>query len=188
MRSHSPFFIPRRWPWRAPACRLHPPRAPRQISDIRDVARELPNVSVQRAPARFTIGAQTGRDGSAGFKIRGLDGNRVLMPVDGVRQPCSYLFQSESAVGRDVVDIGLVKRIEVVRGPTSALYGSDGIAGMVNFITKDPADFLRDGKTLGGQARIGYEGDVDGVSSTQATLDAWTQPGRYAKLALVADF
>ncbi len=134
----------------------------RQISDIRDVARELPNVSVQRAPARFTIGAQTGRDGNAGFNIRGLDGNRVLMLVDGVRQPRSYLFQSESAIGRDYVDIGLVKRIELVRGPTSALYGSDGIAGMVNFITRDPADYLRGGRTFGGQARIGYEGDVDG--------------------------
>lgn len=134
----------------------------RQIRDIRDVARDLPNVSVQRSPARFTIGAQTGRDGNAGFNIRGLDGNRVLMLVDGVRQPRSYLFQSESAVGRDYVDIGLVKRIEVVRGPTSALYGSDGIAGMVNFITKDPVDFLRDGRTFGGQAQIGYEGDIDG--------------------------
>ncbi len=134
----------------------------RQISDIRDVARDLPNVSVQRAPARFTIGAQTGRDGNAGFNIRGLDGNRVLMLVDGVRQPRSYLFQSESAIGRDYVDIGLVKRIELVRGPTSALYGSDGIAGMVNFITKEPDDFLGEGRTLGGQARIGYEGDVDG--------------------------
>lgn len=134
----------------------------RQIGDIRDVARDLPNVSVQRAPARFTIGAQTGRDGNAGFNIRGLDGNRVLMLVDGVRQPRSYLFQSESAIGRDYVDIGLVKRIELVRGPTSALYGSDGIAGIVNFITKDPADFLQGGKTLGGQARLGYDGDVDG--------------------------
>ncbi|MFT3719537.1 TonB-dependent hemoglobin/transferrin/lactoferrin family receptor [Pseudorhodoferax sp.] len=134
----------------------------RQIGDIRDLARDLPNVSVQRAPARFTIGAQTGRDGNAGFNIRGLDGNRVLMLVDGVRLPRSYMFQSETAIGRDYLDIGLVKRVEVVRGPTSALYGSDGIAGMVNFITKEPADFLRDGRALGGQARLGYEGDVDG--------------------------
>jgi len=135
----------------------------KQILDIRDVARDLPNVSVQRSPARFTIGAQTGREGNAGFNIRGLDGNRVLMLVDGVRQPRSYTFQSESSIGRDYIDLGLVKRIEVVRGPTSALYGSDGVAGMVNFITKEPADFLRDGKNLGGSVLFGYEGDVRGV-------------------------
>lgn len=115
----------------------------RQIGDIHDVACELPNVSVQRASARFTIGVTTGRDGNAGSNIRGLDGNCVLMLVDGVPQPRSYLFQSESAIGRDHVGIGLVKRIALARGPTSALYGSEGIAGMVNFITKDPADSCR---------------------------------------------
>ncbi|XAH25190.1 TonB-dependent hemoglobin/transferrin/lactoferrin family receptor [Xylophilus sp. GW821-FHT01B05] len=133
-----------------------------QVRDIRDAARDMPNVSVQRAPARFTIGAQTGRDQNAGFNIRGLDGNRVLMLVDGIRQPRSYTFQSESAIGRDYLDIGLVKRIEVVKGPTSALYGSDGIAGLVNFITKEPDDYLKNGKTFGGSAAVGYDGDDKG--------------------------
>eukprot|EP01031_Cornospumella_fuschlensis_P050950 gene50950-62313_t len=59
----------------------------RQIGDIRDVAAEFPNVSVARSAARFTIGSQSGRDQNAGFNIRGLDGNRVLMLVDGIRQP-----------------------------------------------------------------------------------------------------
>jgi len=133
-----------------------------QVRDIRDAARDMPNVSVQRAPARFTIGAQTGRDQNAGFNIRGLDGNRVLMLVDGIRQPRSYAFQSESAIGRDYLDIGLVKRIEVVKGPTSALYGSDGIAGLVNFITREPDDYLKSGKTFGGSAAVGYDGDDKG--------------------------
>lgn len=53
-----------------------------QINDIRDVAKTLPNISVKRAPARFTVtgrGNPTGADGNAGFSIRGLGGNRVLM-------------------------------------------------------------------------------------------------------------
>ncbi|MDR0259938.1 MAG: TonB-dependent receptor plug domain-containing protein, partial [Comamonas sp.] len=55
-----------------------------QIRDIRDIARDMPNVSVKRAPARFTLASSpTGRDQNAGFNIRGLDGNRVLMLVDG---------------------------------------------------------------------------------------------------------
>ena len=134
----------------------------RQVQDIRDVAADLPNVGVPRAPARFTIGAQTGRDQNTGFSIRGLDGNRVLMLVDGIRQPKSYTFPSESAVGRDYIDISLVKRVEIVRGATSALYGSDGVAGLVNFITKEPADYLADGKTFGGSANVGYSSDRDG--------------------------
>jgi hemoglobin/transferrin/lactoferrin receptor protein len=130
-----------------------------QIRDIRDVAKNIPNVSVRRAPARFGLAqGDTGREGNAGFNIRGLEGNRVLMMVDGIRIPRSYAFTPNS-FGRDSVSIDLIKRIEIVKGPASALYGSDGIAGLVNFITNEPDDYLKDGKSLGGRASIGYSGD-----------------------------
>ena len=111
----------------------------RQISDIRDMARDLPNVSVTRAPARFTVtgaGNATGRDGNAGFNIRGLGGNRVLMLVDGIRLPRSYL-NGNNAFGRDTLSLDLLRRIELVRGPSSVLYGSDGLAGLVNEAVAD---------------------------------------------------
>lgn len=130
-----------------------------QIRDIRDAAKNIPNVSVRRAPARFGLAqGDTGREGNAGFNIRGLDGNRVLMMVDGIRIPRSYAF-SPNSFGRDSVSIDLIKRIEIVKGPASALYGSDGIAGLVNFITYEPDDYLKDGKSLGGRASISYSGD-----------------------------
>ncbi|MDP3084128.1 MAG: TonB-dependent receptor plug domain-containing protein, partial [Rubrivivax sp.] len=129
-----------------------------QMMDIRDAAKALPNVSVKRAPARFSVtgrGNAVGADGNAGFSIRGQGGNRVTMLVDGIRLPRSYINGS-NAFGRDSVDLGLVKRIEIVRGPTSALYGSDGLAGLVNFISHEPADFLKDAghgaPALGGKA------------------------------------
>lgn len=136
----------------------------KQIRDIRDAVRDIPNVSVQRAPARFTPAqASTGRDQNAGFNIRGLDGNRVLILVDGIRQPRSYVF-SANAFGRDYLDIGLVQRVEIVKGATSALYGSDGMGGLVNFITSDPSNFLDGEKRIGGTASIGYDGDDNGKS------------------------
>jgi hemoglobin/transferrin/lactoferrin receptor protein len=135
----------------------------KQITDIRDAVRDLPNVSVKRAPARFGLAqGNTGRDGNAGFNIRGLDGNRVLLLTDGIRTPRSYVF-SANAFGRDYFDISLVERIEIIKGPASALYGSDGLAGLVNFITRDPSSYLRDGKTFGGSANIGYSGDDNGT-------------------------
>lgn len=133
-----------------------------QVRDLRDVARDQPNITVPRSPARFTLASgSTGRDQNAGFNIRGLEGNRVLMLVDGVRLPRSYVF-SANAFGRDYVDVGLLQRIEVLRGATSALYGSDGMGGLVNFITADPSAFLKDGKTLGGRVSAAYDGDDDG--------------------------
>lgn len=134
----------------------------KQIRDIRDLVRELPNVSVQRAPARFTLAGQPafGRDRNAGFNIRGLDGNRVLILVDGIRQPRSYTFAA-NAFGRDYLDVGLVQRVEVLRGSASALYGSDSLGGLVNFITLDPAAFLGTERNVGGTASVGYDGDSD---------------------------
>ncbi|MDM0023104.1 TonB-dependent hemoglobin/transferrin/lactoferrin family receptor [Variovorax saccharolyticus] len=133
-----------------------------QIHDIRDAVRDIPNVSVRRAPARFGLATgNTGRDANAGFNIRGLDGNRVLLMTDGIRMPRSYVF-SANAFGRDYFDLGLIERIEIIKGPVSALYGSDGLAGLVNFITRQPESFLADGKTFGGSANVGYSGDNNG--------------------------
>jgi len=140
------------------------------VTDIRAAADALPNVSVPRGPSRFAITGvanSTGRDGNAGFSIRGLGGNRVLMMVDGIRVPHSYIFGG-NAFGRDYLSMDLVKRIEVLRGPSSALYGSDGLAGLVNIITPEPADFLRtqaDGrKAVGGRVSATWTGDNRGLA------------------------
>ncbi len=135
-----------------------------QVRDIRDAVRELPNVSVQRSPTRFNLAqAATGRSGNTGFNIRGLDGNRVLLLVDGLRTPRAYNF-SAASFGRDYFDLGLVKRVEVLKGSASALYGSDGVAGLVNFITKAPEDFLERGQDVGGQASVRYGTDSDSLT------------------------
>ena len=127
------------------------------IKDIKDLVRGEPGVSVRNAPARFTAaGASTGRDGNAGFNIRGLEGNRVLIVVDGVRVPDSFAFGAQSVGRGDQVDLDTLKSVEIVRGPASALYGSDGLAGSVSFITKDPSDILKGGDAFAGRARIGY--------------------------------
>ena len=100
----------------------------RQINNIRALANETPNVTVRRQPNRASINSTNGKEGNAGFSVRGLEGNRVLILVDGVRAPRSYSFGASS---RNNFDFGLVNRVEIVKGPSSALYGSDGIAGLV---------------------------------------------------------
>ncbi len=126
-------------------------------TDIRDLVRFEPGISVQRQPARFgaALGV-TGRAGNDSFNIRGIGGNRVLIQVDGVRVPDGFAFGAQASGRGDYVDLGLVKSVEILRGPSSALYGSDGLAGAVSFITSDPADFLTGGKPLGGLVRAAY--------------------------------
>jgi hemoglobin/transferrin/lactoferrin receptor protein len=136
-----------------------------QVQDIRDLVRELPNTSVKRAPTRFGgVVGSTGRDGNAGFNIRGLEGNRVLLTVDDIRVPrelVSGVFGSAS-FGRDYYDLGLISRVEILRGANSALYGSDGLAGMVAMFTADPADLIKQGQSVGGRVRLSLDGEDKG--------------------------
>lgn len=126
-------------------------------ADIKDLVRYEPGVSVRSSPTRFGAAlGTTGRDGNAGFNIRGLEGNRVLIQVDGVRMPDSFVFGAQSVGRGDYADLDLIKQVEILRGPASALYGSDGLAGAVSFTTKDPDDVLKGEAAFGGRVRGGY--------------------------------
>ena len=69
--------------------------------------------------------------------IRGLSSNQILILVDGIR-----LNNSTYRLGNHqyltTVDHHIVRQIEVVRGPTSVLYGSDALGGTINLITQKP--------------------------------------------------
>lgn len=127
------------------------------VTDIKDLIRFEPGVSVSNAPSRFGAAlGSTGRDGNSGFTIRGMGGNRVLFLTDGVRVPDAFSF-GPNAFGRgDYVDLDLLQSVEIVRGPASALYGSDGLAGVVSFISKAPTDLLADDENFGLRVRAGY--------------------------------
>jgi hemoglobin/transferrin/lactoferrin receptor protein len=123
--------------------------------DIKDLIRYEPGVSVGNAGTRF---------GLAGFNIRGIEGNRVAMRVDGVRMSDAFAIGSFSDARRNLVDLDTLKTVEIVRGPASALYGSDAIGGVVSFTTKDPVDFLRDGNGVHARVRSMYRSDSDAWS------------------------
>ncbi|WP_296722036.1 TonB-dependent hemoglobin/transferrin/lactoferrin family receptor [Erythrobacter sp.] len=140
-------------------------------TDIKDLVRFEPGVTVRRAPARFgaAFGA-TGRARNEGFTIRGIGGNRVLIQVDGIRAPQGFAFGPQDAGRGGFADVSLVKRVEILRGPASALYGSDGLAGAVSFVTADPVDLIGAG-SFGGFVTSQYSSEDNEFAQT-ATLAA----------------
>lgn len=68
--------------------------------------------------------------------IRGLGVNRVLVLYDGDRE--TNLWAGRAPL-TPFIDVGSVARIEVLKGPASALYGTDALGGVINVITKDVA-------------------------------------------------
>jgi hemoglobin/transferrin/lactoferrin receptor protein len=133
------------------------------MEDIKDLVRFEPGIDVRTQPSRpgAAFGA-TGRDGNSGFTVRGLSGNRVLIQQDLIRLPDAFAFGAQSAGRGDYADLELLKSVEFLRGPASALYGSDGVAGAVSFTTRDPEDLIADGNSIGARARLGYTGADEG--------------------------
>ena len=99
--------------------------------DLDDLVRFQPGVSISTAS----------RGGNEGFSIRGMGGNRVLTVIDGIRS--NDIFEAGPATyGRDSIDTDQIKRVELIRGPASVLYGADAIGGAVILTSKEPRDYL----------------------------------------------
>ena len=124
--------------------------------DLKDLFRYEPGITTTSSFGRFGIGD---------IRIRGLEGNRVRIQTDGIPVPDAFLIGSFSNANRNFVDLDTLKRVEVVRGPTSSLYGSDALGGVVSFITKDPSDYLEEGRDAYFGLRFGHEGNWDGLTA-----------------------
>lgn len=124
------------------------------VRDLKDLFRYEPGISVTSGFGRFGLGD---------IRIRGLGGNRVLIQTDGIPVSDGFSIGSFSSANRNFVDLDTLKQVEVLRGPGSALYGSDALGGVVSFRTKDPEDYLRDGKRSHAGVKFGAEGDWNGL-------------------------
>lgn len=123
----------------------------RDARDLKDLLEGEVDLAVRAVAPSFTAaGASLGRAGNEGINIRGLEGNQVLMMVDGIRLPQSFSFGAFASGRADYLDVDSLASAEVLRGPASAQFGSDGLAGAVSLATLSPDDLLKDGKTLAG--------------------------------------
>ncbi len=68
--------------------------------------------------------------------IRGMFGTRILVLVDGERLNDQRDISSFAGVSMSLVDPNSIERVEVVNGPSSVLYGSDAMGGVINIITR----------------------------------------------------
>lgn len=115
----------------------------RQTREVSDILRDSPGVAVSRVAGQTQI------------RLRGSEGNHVLVLVDGIE--VSDPFTGEFDFGSLLADEGA--KIEVLRGQQSAIYGSDAIGGVVHYIT------LTGSEAPGMRARVegGSFGSVNGA-------------------------
>ena len=133
------------------------------VNTIRDLVRYEPGVSV---------GGAGQRAGTSGYNIRGIDGDRILTQIDGVEVPDNYFSGPYASTHRNYVDPEIIKRVEILRGPASALYGSSAIGGAVSYYTLYPEDIIKPGKDVGARLKTGYS------SADDSWLNSATVAGR----------
>lgn len=103
----------------------------RPVRDLAEALSNVPGVSIDNG---------VGKTGGYSISIRGMPSNYTLILMDGRRVNAdSSLFPNgfSESITSFMPPLGAIKRIEVIRGPASTLYGSDAIGGVVNVITKD---------------------------------------------------
>ncbi|KAA3615981.1 MAG: TonB-dependent receptor [Calditrichaeota bacterium] len=118
----------------------------RNILQAPEILREEMGVFVQKTS-----------NGGGSPIIRGLKANKILLLVDGIRMN-NATYRGGNLQSLNTIDPGSIERMEVVHGPSSALYGSDALGGTINTITATPA-FSQTGK-------LRYSGSFNmGISS-----------------------
>ena len=116
----------------------------RQVRDVAEVLRDVPGVAIGQVPGQVQL------------RLRGSEANQVLVLVDGIE--VSDPFAGEFDFTTLQADIG--GSVEVLRGPQSALYGSDAIGGVVGY------------RTASGRERAGLSAYVEGGSFGTANAGA----------------
>ena len=99
------------------------------VTRIEDLVNQLP-----QAFAAQNVNVANGATGTATLDLRGLGSRRTLVLVDGRRMP--YGGVTNSAADINQIPVQMVERVDILTGGASAVYGSDAVAGVVNFIMK----------------------------------------------------
>ena len=90
---------------------------------------------------------QKSQGGGGSPVIRGFEANKILLVLDGVRMN-NAIYRSGHLQNSITIDPAILDRVEVVYGPTSLIYGSDALGGVVHYYTKDPLMSNEEGKHI----------------------------------------
>lgn len=145
-------------------------------TDLKQALQYTPGVEVEGS----------GRFGIAGFNIRGVEGSRVKTMVDGVQQPVPYNpGASEQRKYPNAIEVDTLQNIEINKGPSSTLYGSDAMGGAVLLRTKNPDDVLI---TDGNEHRFGIKSGYMSANEEYKTTLTWAMRQDKLETLLMATY
>jgi outer membrane receptor for ferrienterochelin and colicins len=106
---------------------------PVKVEVITQAELEAANVQTAQEALNLLPGVNVNGDGC--LRVRGMEGRQTLILIDGQRY-----YGGHDGVDLSNIPVEMIEQIEVVKGPASALYGSDALGGVINIITKKKAN------------------------------------------------
>ena len=127
--------------------------------DIRNLLKDVPGVTTRKTTRSGVRGTPRISD----VNIRGLDGDRILFLIDGIRLPDRYEYRGYYNLGQsDYVDFSFLKSIEIIKGSISSLYGSDALGGLIYYRTLEPYDLLGNDSDFNVEIPLNYYSENNG--------------------------
>jgi len=132
-------------------------------STIKELTDDIPGVTVRSTKRSGVLGPSS----TGNVNIRGLDFQRILFLVDGIRLPEPYQFGSYYTFDQgNYVDFNTLSSVEIIKGPASALYGADALGGLISYRTIKPSDLLDKDENFAGEIPINYDSSNGGLTSS----------------------
>jgi iron complex outermembrane receptor protein len=128
--------------------------------------------------------ASNGLEGTSNINLRGLGPARTLVLINGRRQtyhPYSIGEQAQLFVDTNTIPTAAISRIEVLKDGAAALYGSDAIAGVVNFITNEDLDGFEVGGSFSQFDGTDGDFDLNAAYGLQGSNFSWVTSVGYNK-------
>ncbi|HEY9856815.1 MAG TPA: TonB-dependent receptor [Stenomitos sp.] len=137
----------------------------RGYTSVADALRTVPGFSVLYDYYNYNVG------------VRGISGgmrawSRILKVMIN-NQPVGLRTDASTFLGPELIPLELISRIEIIRGPGSALYGADAFLGVINIVTKKGMDFDGGQLALGGTSLL--KGGLNGSLALGQEVLAWDQ-------------
>ena len=115
-----------------------------------DILEETGNVVVQKT-----------QGGGGSPILRGFEANKILLVVDGVRLN-NAIFRNGHLQNTITIDNSILERTEIIFGPTSIMYGSDALGGVILYFTRDPRTGTDSTVRSEASAYLQYESAMNG--------------------------
>lgn len=136
----------------------------KMVTDFKDFARRID------AGVNFN-------DATKSVNIRGLQDNRVLTTIDGIRLPWLTDPRDSARGGGNAFDFDSLSAVDITKGADSSKYGSGALGGVVQLRTLDPEDIIEEGKSFGALTKSTYDSADDSTGGNAAIAgrfgDSW---------------